>query len=160
MEFAKNGGEYVALRETTKTEGAAADGNGAPQRGAGRPGAPSVLAAARRFSRRRPRLDTRRYSRRNPRHVARPARRGENWRPEGGKLGPLAGGLPAVGPTPGSAIVPKSCVLDGGSGAKMATRGGYVRGPGGPNRHGRGPIWGPPVVRKSDILSERSSISI
>ena len=27
MEFAKNGGEYLALRETTKTEGAAADGN-------------------------------------------------------------------------------------------------------------------------------------
>lgn len=101
MEFAKNGGEYVALRETTKTEGAAADGNGAPLRGVGRPGAPSVVAAARRFSRRRPRLDTRRYSRRNPRHVARPARRGENWRPAGGILGPLAGGLPAVGPTPG-----------------------------------------------------------
>ena len=42
----------------------------------------------------------------------------------------------------------------------MATRGGYVRDPGGPNRHHRGPIWGPPVVRKSDILSGRSSIPI
>ena len=46
-------------------------------------------------------------------------------------------------------IIPKSGVLDGGFGAKLATRGGYVRGPGGPNRHDRGPIWGLPVVRKS-----------
>ena len=48
-------------------------------------------------------------------------------------------------------IIPESRVLDGGFGAKMATRGGYVRGPGGPNRHDRGPIWGPPDVRKSEI---------
>ena len=45
MEFAKNGCEYVALRETTQTEGAAADVNGARLRGVGRPGDPSVLAA-------------------------------------------------------------------------------------------------------------------
>ena len=53
--------------------------------------------------------------------------------------------------------IPKSGVLDGGSRAKMATRAGYVRGPGGPNRHDRGPIWGPPVVRKSADLGEEIS---
>ena len=50
-------------------------------------------------------------------------------------------------------IIPKSCVLDGGFGAKMATRGGYVRGPGGPNRHGRGPISAPELVRRRGPIS-------
>ena len=52
-------------------------------------------------------------------------------------------------------IIPKSGVLDGGFGAKMATSGGYVRDPGGPSRHGRGPIWGPPVARKSADPGEK-----
>ena len=53
--------------------------------------------------------------------------------------------------------IPKSGVLDRGFRAKMATRGGYVRDPGGPNRHDRGPIWGPPVVRKSADPGEEIS---
>ena len=53
--------------------------------------------------------------------------------------------------------IPKSGVLDRGFRAKMATRGGYVRGPGGPNRHDRGPILGPPVVRKSADPGEEIS---
>ena len=53
--------------------------------------------------------------------------------------------------------IPKSCVLNGGFGAKTTTRGGYVLNLGWPNRHDRGPIWGPPVLRKSADLGEKIS---
>ena len=43
-------------------------------------------------------------------------------------------------------------------GRKVAARGGYVRVPGGRNPLAWGPIWGPPVVRKSaDLEKEISS---
>ena len=50
-------------------------------------------------------------------------------------------------------IIPKSCVLDGGFGAKTAARGECVRGPGWPNLHDRGPISAPELVRRRGPIS-------
>ena len=54
-------------------------------------------------------------------------------------------------------IIPKSCVLDRGFGAKMTTRGGYVPDLGGPNRYDRGPIWEPTRSPGSRPSGSRSS---